>query len=235
MTEIRWSAGGPRWERWAAGTGVVFAVLVLIALVAGCGGGDDEEPSKALEGRLLPVSKLPGFKLRRTFEWDNAIDLTAQGFLLPESTPPSEVVEVAEEAGFKAGVGEFLEQENGPGMAVIAAKFGSDDGARDMLDRLHQEDLKQPCYGVCSQIQSNLPVIGIPDARGAQSRPDPKPPPDAPPPFNAYAVEFTVGPYLYVVGGMGPALLPGGGARTIEKKQVLDAANALYQQVKDKD
>jgi hypothetical protein len=33
VTEIRLSAGGPRWERWAAGTGVAFAVLALVAFL----------------------------------------------------------------------------------------------------------------------------------------------------------------------------------------------------------
>ena len=226
--------------------------VALAAIVAGCGGGGDDGSSEAsLSGRLLPAGKVPGFKLKRTFDWDNAIDLTAQGFFLPQSTPPSEVVEVAEEAGFESGVGEELEKEMGGGMIVIAVKFASDDGARDMLDRLHQEDLKQPCYGVCSQIQSELQVSGIPDAKGAQSRPDPNPPPKAPPPFVGYAVEFTVGPYLYVVGGSGPVPQPlgaaggppggpppgrsgGGQPPVLKKQQVLDAATALYQQVKDK-
>jgi hypothetical protein len=204
---------------------VLLAPLLAAALVAGCG-GDDETSPQSLKNRLLPASEVPGFKVRRTFEWDNAIDLTAQGFHLPQGTPPSEVVEVAEEAGFEAGAGEELEKEKGPGMSVIAVKFASDDGARDMLERLHQEDLKQPCYGVCSQIQSDLTISGIPGAKGAQSRPDPLPPPNAPPPFDGYAVEFTVGSYLYVVSG-------GGGPGQLKKEQVLDAATALYQQVKD--
>jgi hypothetical protein len=220
--------------------------LLVAVLLAGCG-GDDETSPESLNSRLLPASEVPGFKVKRRFEWDNAIDLTAQGFFLPQSTPPSEVVEVAEEAGFEAGVGEELEMKMGLGMIVIAAKFGSDDGARDMVDRLHRENLQQPCYGVCSQIQSDLPVTGIPDAKGAQSLPDPKPPPNAPPPFVGYAVEFAVGPYLYVVGASGPAPEPGaptgtprqpaprsGGGQPpiLKKQQVLDAAAALYKQVK---
>jgi hypothetical protein len=227
-----------------------LAILFVAVFVAGCG-GDDETSPDSLRGRLLPASEVPGFKVKRTFEWDNAIDLTAQGFFLPQSTAPSEVVEVAEEAGFEAGVGEQLERGLGSGIFVIAAKFASDDGARDMLDRLHREDLQQPCYGACSQIQSEMQVSGIPDAKGAQSRPNPKPPPNAPPPFQAYAVEFTVGPYLYVVGGSGPVPMPGaspeapggppaappggGQLETVEKQQVLDAATALYNHVKDED
>jgi hypothetical protein len=206
-----------------------LAVLVLAVLVAGCGGGDDESSPASLKTRLLPASEVPGFKVERSFEWDNAIDLTDQGLFVSENTRLSDVVDVIEEAGFEAGAGEALSKGRmGPGMTVLAAEFASDDGAEDVRDRLHQENLKQPCYGACSQIQSGLPVTGIPDAKGAQTVPNPKPPPNAPPPFEGYAVEFTIGPYLYVVNGGGP---PGSGM----KNRVVDAATALYEQVKDSD
>jgi hypothetical protein len=149
--------------------------------------------------------------------------------LLSENTRLSEVIDVIGEAGFEAGAGEELSKgPMGPGMSVVAAEFASDDGAEEVRDRLHQENLKQPCYGTCSQIQSELSVTGIPEAMGAQTLPDPKPPPDPPPPFEGYAVEFTLGSYLYVINGGGP---PGSGM----KDRVLDAATALYGQVKDSD
>jgi hypothetical protein len=205
-----------------------LAILFVAVFVAGCG-GDDETSPDSLRGRLLPASEVPGFKVKRTFEWENAVDYVVQGLFVSQNTRPSEVVDAVEDAGFEAGAGEILSMGGeGPEMSVLAAKFASDDGARDVRDRLHQEDLKQPCYGVCSQIQSDVTVSGIPDARGAQTVPDPNPPPDAPHPFEGYAVEFTVGSYLYVVNG-------GGGPGQLEKQDVLDAATALYQQVKDED
>jgi hypothetical protein len=205
-----------------------LAILFVAALLAGCG-GDDETSPESLRSRLLPASEVPGFKLKRTFEWDNAVDYVVQGLFVSQNTRPSEVIDVVEGAGFEAGAGEIFSQGGeGPDISVLAAKFASGDDAREVRDRVHQEDLTQPCYGVCSQIQSDVAVSGIPDAKGAESVPDPNPPPDAPPPFEGYAVEFTVGSYLYVVNG-------GGGPGHLEKRQVLDAATALYRQVRDEE
>jgi hypothetical protein len=207
---------------------VGLIALLVVALSAGCG-GDDETTPDSLRSRLLPAAEVPGFKVKRTFEWDKAVDYAVQGVFFSENTKPSELVGVIEDAGFEAGAGQdFAQSAMGPGISVRAVKFASGEGAEEVRDRLHQEDLTQPCYGVCSQIQSDVAVSGIPDARGAQSVPDPNPPPDAPPPFEGYAVEFTVGSYLYVVNG-------GGGPGQLEKQDVLDAATALYQQVKDED
>jgi hypothetical protein len=202
--------------------------MLVVTLFAGCG-GDDETSPDSLSSRLLPASELPGFKVKRTFEWDKAVDYAVQGVFFSENTKPSELVGVIEDSGFEAGAGQdFAQGAMGPGISVRAVKFASSEGAEDVRDRLHQEDLTQPCYGVCSQIQSAFTVTGIPDALGAQSRPDPVPPANAPPPFEGYAVEFAVGPYLYVVAG-------GGEPGSLGRERVLDAAAALYQRVKDED
>jgi hypothetical protein len=207
-----------------------IAVLLLAAILAGCGGDDGNESAVAdLKSRLLPVEEVPGFKRHRTFEWVNATDFVVQGVIFSENTKPSELIEVIADAGFEDAVGEELFKDRmGPGMKVLVARFASDSGARDAQDRLHQEDLTQPCYGACSQILSDLTVPKIPDAKGAQSVPDPNPPANAPPPFEGYAVEFTIGSYLYVVDGGGP---PGAGM----KPRVLQAAQALYDQVKNRE
>jgi hypothetical protein len=209
---------------------IALVALLFALVVVGCGGdGDDESSAADLKSRLLPVEEVPGFKRHRGFEWANATDFAVQGLFLSENTRPSEIIEVIEDAGFEDAVGEELSQgPESPGMNVLVARFASDSGAREVQDRLHQEDLTQPCYGVCSQISSDLRVPSIPDAKGAQSVPDPEPPANAPPPFEGYAVEFTIGSYLYVVNGGGP---PGAGM----KPRVLDAAAALYEQVKDED
>jgi hypothetical protein len=208
---------------------VVLVTGLLLALPLAACGGDDETSPESLRSRLLPAAEVPDYKVERTFEWDHPADYVVQGLFIAQSTRPSEVIDVVEDAGFEAGAGEiFAKGAEGPHIHVLAAKFGSDDAARDVRDRVHQEDLKQPCYGACSQIQSDVAVSGIPDSRGAQSVPDPNPPPDAPPPFEAFAVEFTVGPYLYIVGG-------GAEPGRLKRQQVIDAATALYQQVKDDD
>jgi hypothetical protein len=106
-------------------------------------------------------------------------------------------------------------------LVLDAVQFDSDDGARDALDYAEKESLKQPCLGACSEVGSNFAVPGIPGARGVQQRPQAKPPAGAAPPFDAYAVGFTVGPYLYLAGG-------DGGPGAIVKDQVVDAARALY-------
>jgi hypothetical protein len=115
---------------------------------------------------------------------------------------------------------------HGPIVGFDVWKFDSDSGAQDARDLVHDEYRKQPCYGICSQKTSDMEVEGIPDARGEASEPDPARPPETGPGFEAYAVEFTVGPYLYVVAG-------GGEPGFDMKETVLDAAQKQYARVKD--
>jgi hypothetical protein len=65
-------------------------------------------------------------------------------------------------------------------------------------------------------------VQGIPAAKGVQLTPQPDPPPNAPPPFEAYSVGFTVGPRLFWVNA-------DGGPGQPKKSQVVSAAKALYE------
>jgi hypothetical protein len=200
----------------------MVALLVGIAIVPGCGGDDDSAEPEALKDRLPPPATFPDFKLERTFTWDNPIDLTVEGIPLPQSTHPSEAVKVLEDAGFEAAAGHaLLKGQHEARLAVNAIKFDSDDGARKGLDYVEKEGLKQPCLGACSEVASNFAVPGIPGARGVQLRPARTPPRGAPPPFDAYGVGFTVGPYLYLATGDGK---PG----ALKKAQVIAAARALY-------
>jgi hypothetical protein len=209
--------------------------LALVALLAGaavasCGGDDDENGASAgdLKKQLLPESLVPGFKVERSFEWDNAIDAVHEGFPLPEDTPLSRAVDVYEDAEFKAGAGNRLVKGSpfaGPGADVSVLEFGSEEGAGDAQDFLHQEDLKQPCFGACAVDPREMAVDGIPGAKGVQRLPAKNPPPDAPPPFAAFHVEFTIGPRLYVVTAIGEP-------KRLEKGLVLDAARRLYAQNK---
>jgi hypothetical protein len=121
--------------------------------------------------------------------------------------------------GFVAAKGSPFE---GPRAAVDVAQFGADDDAREALDYVRKEALKQPCFGVCSVDAREFAVAGIPGAKGVQLRPQRNLPPNAPPPFEAYSIGFTIGPRLYLVNA-------DGGPGQVKKSQVLDAARALYE------
>jgi hypothetical protein len=205
------------------GAALAAAVLSIGGLV-GCGGDDDKTSPASLRNQLLPASEIPGFKSERKFDYDNPIDFVHEGLPLPESTPLSQAVDAFENAGFEAGVGErFVKGKpfEGPGASVNVAQLGSDDDAREALDYVRKEALKQPCLAVCSVQGKEFAVAGIPGAKGVQQTPLPDPPPNAPPPFASYGVGFTIGSRLYLVG-------TGGGPGQVKKDQALDAAEALY-------
>jgi hypothetical protein len=107
---------------------------------------------------------------------------------------------------------------------VEALEFRSGKGARDVLAWLHARNLELPCYASCTELPSRLTVSGIPDAQGAQQLPQPVTPPGGEQGFTAYAVQFPIGRFLYVVQGTGP---PG----SIEAKQIVDPARTLYKRV----
>jgi hypothetical protein len=210
---------------------VLRTALTLSALCAGalvgCGGGDDDTSPESLRQQLLPASELSGFKSERKFDWDNPIDFAVQGVHLPEATPPSQAVEVFEDAGFEAGVGEgFVAAKGkpfeGPRAAVDVVQLGSDDDAREALDYVRKEALKQPCFATCSVEAREFAVAGIPGAKGVHLRPLRNPPPNAPPPFESHALGFTIGPRLYLVSA-------DGGPGQVKKSQVTSAAAALYE------
>ena len=69
-----------------------------------------------------------------------------------------------------------------------------------------------------------MPVPGIPGAQGIQQVPQPDTPPDTSP-FVAYGAGFSIGNYLYLVGGAGA---PG----SLEKSFILDVAKKEYERVK---
>jgi hypothetical protein len=203
------------------------APFILALTLIGCGGNDEGVSAASLKSQLLPASDVPGYKIEREFSWDNPIDFTVQGLPLPESTPPSRAVKVFEDAGFEAGAGERLvvakgKTFEGPPANIDVVQFGSDDGALDALDYVRKESLKQPCFAVCSVEVREFAVPGIPGARGVQLTPLRQPPPDAPPPFEAYGVGFTIGPRLYLTNSDGP---PG----LVKKSRVLGTTKALYE------
>jgi hypothetical protein len=205
--------------------GTALAAVLSIGGLVGCGGDDDKTSPAGLRNQLLPASEIPGFKSERKFDWDNPIDFVHEGLFLPEATPLSQAVDAVENAGFEAGVGEMFVKGKpfeGPGATVDVAQLGSDDDAREALDYVRKEALKQPCFAVCSVDAKEFAVAGIPGAKGVQQTPQKEPPPDAPPPFEAYSIGFTIGPRLYLVNA-------GGGPGQVKKSQVLSAAKALYE------
>jgi hypothetical protein len=190
----------PTWPGIGSSSPIARRVLLLALLVAaplvGCGGDDDGGSAADLKDQVLEPNAVAGFELKREFEWTDPIDLTVEGLFTSENTKPSEFIESVDDAGFEAGVGQVLESKKEAGINVVVAQFDSEDGASEALDLIHEEDLKQPCFAACSSAGSELEVTGIPGAVGAQQVPVPDPPPDAPPPFTAYAVEFTDGATL---------------------------------------
>jgi hypothetical protein len=207
--------------------GVKLALAALFTVgLASCGGNDDGTSPASLRSSLLPASEIPAFKSERKLDWDNPIDFVTQGLLLPQATPPSQAAEVFENAGFEAGVGEqFVAAKGnpfeGPHGAEYVVQLGSDDEAREALDYARKEALKPPCFNDCSVQAREFAVPGIPGAKGVQLTPQPDPPPNAPPPFVAYSVGFTIESRLFWVNSDGE---PG----QAKKGQVLEAAKALY-------
>jgi hypothetical protein len=203
---------------------VVVTLVASVSLLAACGGDDDKTSPASLENQLLPASEIPGFESERKFEFDNPIDFAHEALPLSESTPLSQAVDAFESAAFEAGVGErFVKGKpfEGPGANDSVAELGSEDDAREALDYVRKEALKQPCFAVCANEGKEFAVAGIPGAQGVQQTPLPDPPPNAPPPFASYGVGFTIGPRLYLVGA-------GGAPEQVKKDQVIDAAQALY-------
>lgn len=107
---------------------------------------------------------------------------------------------------------------------VEAIKFRSKKGARRMLRWLHDRNLELPCYSSCTEVPGNLAVSGIPGAKGAKLLPQPNLPPGGEQGFTAYAVEFSIGDFVYVVQLSAPP-----GATTAQP--IVDGARTLYRQV----
>ena len=164
------------WGSLGAKLGILTLATLAIGLAA-CGGDDDGTSPASLNSQLLPASQVPGFKIERKFEWDNPIDFVAQGLhVAGEPLLPSLAVKTFEDAGFEAGVGEKLvaakgNQFEGPHGAVEVVQLGSDDDAREALDYVRKEALKQPCFAVCSVDAKEFAVAGIPGAKGVQLTP----------------------------------------------------------------
>ena len=203
---------------------VLASLLALTAAVAtGCGGEDDGGTPEALKDHL-PQGEDLGLETEREFEWENAADYSIQGPGYSEGTQPSEWIEPIEDAGFEAGAGAVLvDEKSGSTLWLGAAEFESDEGATEARDRLHEEDLKQPCFAICAVTPQEYEVAGIPDSVAVHQVPNPGKPPKGLHKFERYLLEFTIGSNLYFVQTDGP---PGEWSpREFEK-----AAKSVYEQ-----
>jgi hypothetical protein len=220
---------------------LVIAACAALALsgLTGCG-SEDKASASSLKPRLLPASLAPGFKLLRTLDWSDPVDLVGEGIFLPEATHPSQAVKEIRDAGFRGAAGEDFNRGGPAGDEIRTGviKLKSPSAADKVRDWMHSQDLQQPCFAQCIFFPRNLAISGIPGVRAVQQVPTaaagPPPgaklPPGVKPPTGAtigpptrYLVEFTVGPYLYFASTEG-----GAGART----KFVASARGYYNRVK---
>lgn len=89
-------------------------------------------------------------------------------------------------------------------MRVSVAPFDSDAGAVQARDLLHEEDLKQPCFAVCSVSPGEYEIDEIPDSAAVHQKPNEGKLPPGLFRFEAFHAEFVIGPRLYVLQMDGP-------------------------------
>jgi hypothetical protein len=186
-------------------TAIILA-LAMIALGA-CGDDDGDGQGDVSVTELknsLPAADDLGLVQQGEFEWDNATDLLDRALVLPAATDASELGTAVEDAGFQAAVSRALEDPD-RNVRIVAAQFDSDQGALDVRDLLHEEDLKQPCAEFCavSPIEYEL---DIPDSAAVHHVPTRVKPPGGEHKghVEAHHAEFVIGPRLYVVQVDGP-------------------------------
>ncbi len=143
--------------------------------------------------------------VEREFEWDNATDFVVQGPYISDATAPSELIGEIEDAGFQGAAGvQLTDSEHQASMIVAVVRFDSADGAADVRDLLHAEDLKQPCFDACVVTPTEYEVDAVPDAVAVHQAPNEGKPPPGHFKFDAYLAELAVGEDLLLVDASGP-------------------------------
>jgi hypothetical protein len=207
--------------RQSKGILVVVGACVAVAglgAVTGCG-SDSKVSASSLKPRLLPASLTPGFRVLRTFDWSDPVNLVSEGIFLPELTHPSDAVKEVRGADFQGSAGEQLNRGGPTGSDIRTGvlKFKSTGGADKVRDWMHREDLQQPCFAECIFSSRNLALSGVPGGEAVRQVPSAQPPGAPPPGVNLppgvkaprvlpgsgpptrYLAEFTIGHYLYFV------------------------------------
>jgi hypothetical protein len=192
--------------------------------LTGCG-SESKVSASSLKPRLFPASLTPGFRVLRTLDWSDPVNLVAEGIFLPELTHPSEAVKEVRGAGFRGAVGEQLNRggPTGDDIRTGVVKFKSASGAEKFRNWMHREDLQQPCFAECIFSPRNLALSGVPGGEAVRQVPSAQPPGTPPPgvklppgvkaprvlpgsgPPTRYLAEFTVGKYLYFISTQGNA------------------------------
>jgi hypothetical protein len=194
--------------------------IVAALLSAGCGGGssssESSSSSSSIKGHLLPASVTPQFRVQRTLNWSDAVDVVGEGLALPEAVHPSSVVNWLKDNGYVGGRGEVLVKGAPPNETEIRTgfiKFGSPDQARKAQTYLNKLALQQPCFTACVFSPRQVKLAGLSNVTMVEQLDRSKPPPGARklppggasrlppgavvgPPAN-FAFEFTSGPYVY--------------------------------------
>lgn len=208
--------------------GLVAAGMAASALLVGCGGDAGSSAPLTLEERLLPVADAPGFELSKDFSWSTAEGAVSEGVgpAFNEANP-EQGIEAFEAAGFVAGVAEVLSKGDAAGednLIVLALQFGSEEGAKNVHEFLHADNLLA-VPGSCSTNIAEFDVEDIPDATGVartlsggagERCPD------------RYLVDFTDGSFLYLM----ERVVPSGSGSSEGQAAAISFATTLYERVK---
>jgi hypothetical protein len=139
-------------------------------------------------------------------EWGNATDPLVLGLVIPDATTPSDLGTAIEDAGFQGAVGSEGVDPGPPvvNVRIVAAQFDSEEGALEVRDLLHEEDLKQPCLEACLVAPREYELDDIPDSTAVHHVPTRGEPPAGRSKVEAHHAEFVIGPQRYVVQADGP-------------------------------
>jgi hypothetical protein len=151
-------------------------------------------------------------------------------------SPTDEDVTAIEEAGFVSALVDTRFYPAEPGaehvgderhVATFVMRFGSEQGAADMADLLHDNGL-EPCPGSCAVDIIEFEVDDLPDARGiarittAERLGETG---DEGDPFTVYKITFADGPFAYELDMFGPP------DKVSSQQQLEEIAKNLYERV----
>jgi hypothetical protein len=191
----------------------------------GCGGDDEPAAPLALDKRLPTDEEAAGFAVQRRFTWPDADGPVEEGFAATLNNPETqdEAKKMLRDAGYVEGAAVVRSRAENDNLVVMVLRLGSEDGARDVLEWEHREELK-PCPGVCNVRISEFDVGGIDDAKGIQRLVGQPIAGQESPPYDRFLVDFTDGTVLYLVERAAP---PG----TATRQDAVDLAKKLRERV----